>query len=106
MATVVTLNTRVTSHIVGTFNDPNISFYDPVTGVNLTKNNPTSGDISSFSSLQLANVAHAVRCGILTLVSGSLPADSNTYATYSLYATAGSIAVPGRGITGVSSGSY
>ena len=103
MALNVQLNLRISSKILGTINE-NYGFYDPTTGVNLNRGNRTSGDLSSFSALQLANISNAVKLGVLTCTQGAsaLPAPTATFSSYSLYASAGVIGGGyGTGITGV-----
>jgi hypothetical protein len=93
MALTVTLNQRISSKILGTINQ-NYGFYDPLTGVNLNKGNPTSADLSGFSQAQLVNICNAVYMGTLSVSSGAASAlgvHTAAFSTYSLYATAGDI---------------
>lgn len=101
MATIVSLNTRIVSAELGCIQTDNASYWDPLTKTNLHRGNPTSGDLSGFTNTQLANIANAVKAGTLTLVSGSLPAATDTFKTYSNFASAGVAGGPGwTGITG------
>jgi len=102
MSLIVQINTAISNKRLGAIVNPNASYWDPLTGTNLNKGNPTSADLSSFSNIQLANIANAVADGTLTLVSGSLPAATDTFSSYSLFASAGVAGGPGwTGITGV-----
>jgi hypothetical protein len=91
MALNVQLNLRVSSTILGTINS-NYSYFDPLTGTNLTKNSLISGDLSAFSQAQLVNIANAVYAGTLSVVPAStaqaataFPAHSASYSLYNEY---------------------
>ena len=123
MALNVQLNTRISTAILGTSNS-NFSYYDPVTGVNLNKGNPISGDLSNFAPAQLVNIANAIYYGTISVVPASsaqaataMPTHTATSALYNTYFYKGSASgsfvpnssggeVPsgvklGQGITGV-----
>jgi hypothetical protein len=103
VALIVKLNTRIVSAELGCIQDDSANYWDPLTGVNLNRGNLTSGDLTSFSNAALVNIANAVKSGRLTLVSGSLPAATDTFKAYSNFASAGQPGGAGwTGITGVS----
>lgn len=82
MALIVSLNQRLVSAQAGAVSSPNNSYWDPVTKTNLNRSNPTSADLTAFSSSQLANISNAVAFGTLTLVSGVLPAATQAFSMY------------------------
>lgn len=100
MATIVKINTNITARPYGYIQDINASYWDPLTGVNLNYGNQSSSDISGFSNAQLINIANAVSHGVLILVSGSLPAATEAFSTYSNFASGG--LAGGAGWTGIS----
>ena len=107
MAIVVRLNQRVSNPRLGVIQQDNAQFWDPLTKTNLTRSNPTSGDLTAFSAAQLQNVATAVQNGVLTLVSGTMPSTNAIYAAYGLFASAGQVGGPGwTGVTGLAAGTF
>lgn len=101
-ATVVKVNTRISSAILGTIQADNATYWDPVTATNLTRGNPTSGTLDGFTDPQLQNISQAVQSGRLSLVSGALPAPTATYALYNNFFEAGEAGGDSAtGITGV-----
>lgn len=107
MAVKVTLNTHIVSKELGCIQADNLSYWDPITKTNLTRGNPTSGDLTGFSSANLVNIANSVKAGVLSVTTGVLNATAtDVFSTYSLYASAGSAGAPGWfGITGVAAAS-
>jgi hypothetical protein len=114
MALIVSLNLTVSgSNTIGTYQDPNASYWDPLTGTNLFRGSPLSGNLASFSAAQLVNISNAVYSGRLALVSGTavtsatgtwsagmLPYHTDSANNYALFAQHNTIAVSGETFAG------